>query len=248
MSHFRYHAIAPTGDFVAVEVEVPSLQKVVRHCDRLGRATTTLTRGDAFRSRTQWHCEMTAFLRQLAVLVGAGLTLEAALQARSRDTGQALAGLHRNLDVAAGMRVVFALGTRSVWNRPWARATISAALASLRSITGQPGERCAPRVIAVLRLLVENGPHHAVAAECVHQRVHNRCLFAIRRLRLDDATGAIALIARHAAQFYEHTFGIGLDRLMRAVAAVATIVVGTVIGTLIVSIIGAPLSITELAT
>ena len=248
MSHFCYRAIASTGDFVAGEVEVRSRQQVVRRCDRLGRATTTLTRSDAFRSRTQWHCEMTAFLRQLGVLVGASLTLEAALQAQGLDTGRALAWLHRNLDVSAGTSVAVALGTGAVWNRPWARAAISAGLASVRRITGQPRERCAPRVIAVLSLLVENGPHHAVAAECVHQRVHNRCLFAMRRLRLHDATGAIALIARPAAQFYEHTFGIGLDRLMGAVAAVATIVVGAVIGTLIVSIMGAPLSITELAT
>jgi len=71
---------------------------------------------------------------------------------------------------------------------------------------------------------------------------------SIRRLRIDDATGAIALIARHAAQFCEHTFGIGLDRLMGAVAAAPTFVVGAVTGALVVSIMGAPLSITELAT
>jgi len=261
MSHFRYCAIAPTGDFEAGEVKEPARQEVVRYWGRLGRATTTLTRGGAFPGRTQLHCKMTVFLRQLAVLVGASLTLEAALQARSLDTSHAVAWLHGSLDMPAGTCIAAGLGMGSLWNRPWARVTTSAALA-LRRTTGQPGERFAPRGIAVLHLFVENsvpfsttpkivrdvvpGPHHAVAAEYVHQRVHNRYLSAMRRL--GNATGAIALMARHVAQSYEHTFDTGLDRRMGGVAAVATIVVGAVIGTLIASIMGAPLSITELAT
>jgi len=261
MSHFRYCAVAPTGDFEAGEVKEPARQEVVRYWGRLGRATTTLTRGGAFPGRTQSHCKMTAFVRQLAVLVGASLTLEAALQARSLDTSHAVAWLHGSLDMPAGTCIAADLGMGSLWNRPWARVTTSAALA-LRRTTGQPGERFAPRGIAVLHLFVENsvpfsttpkivrdvvpGPHHAVAAEYVHQRVHNRYLSAMRRLA--NATGAIAVMARHVAQSYEHTFDIGLDRRMGGVAAVATIVVGAVIGTLIASIMGAPLSITELAT
>jgi type II secretory pathway component PulF len=264
MSHFRYRAIAPTGDLVAGEVEVPSRQEVVRRRDRLGRATTTLKRGDAFRSRTQWHCEMTAFLRQRAVLVGAGVTLEAALQAGGHDTSHALAWLHRNVHMPVGTWSTVGLGAGSAWNQPWARVAICAALASLRRTTGLSGERCAPRAIAVFRLLVENGvpfstapkivrdvvpePHHAVAAECAHQRGHNRYLFAMRRLRIDEATAAIALIARHAARFCEHTFDIGLDRLMGAVAVAPTFIVGAPIATLVASIMGAPLGITELAT
>jgi general secretion pathway protein F len=49
-------------------------------------------------------------------------------------------------------------------------------------------------------------------------------------------------------QFYEEKFGIGLDRLVGAVGAVTTIVISLVIGALIVSIVGALLSITEPAT
>jgi general secretion pathway protein F len=67
-------------------------------------------------------------------------------------------------------------------------------------------------------------------------------------LRVGDEMGDLALIARHAAEFYEHKFGIGLDRLMGAVGPVTIIIVSVVIGALIVSIMSALLSITELAT
>jgi general secretion pathway protein F len=50
-------------------------------------------------------------------------------------------------------------------------------------------------------------------------------------------------IARHAAQFYEHRLSLNLDRLMARLARPA---VSIVIGALIVSIMSALLSITEL--
>jgi general secretion pathway protein F len=67
-------------------------------------------------------------------------------------------------------------------------------------------------------------------------------------LRIGDEMGDLASIARHATQFYEHKFGIGLDRVMGAVGPVTIILVSTIIGALIVSIMTALLSITELAT
>jgi general secretion pathway protein F len=57
----------------------------------------------------------------------------------------------------------------------------------------------------------------------------------------------LPLIARHAAQFYEHKLGVGLDRLMGAVGPITIIIVSTVIGALIISIMSALLSITDLA-
>ncbi len=71
---------------------------------------------------------------------------------------------------------------------------------------------------------------------------------AVRMLRVGDEMGDLALIARHAAEFYEHKFGIGLDRLMGAIGPVAIIIVSVVVGALIVSIMTGLLSITELAT
>jgi general secretion pathway protein F len=402
MSHFRYRAITPAGEFVAGEVEAPSREEVVRRIEYLGHVTieveaattSMLSRSSVFRSRTPRPRDMTIFLRQLAVLVGAGLTLEAALQALGDDAGKALAWfagavrssiaagdsfadalerhptifepahvamvrageasgkldtvlraivedraqrqtlservtaairyplflvgsaavillfflmyvvpqfepvfrdlggrlnagaafvvaastwLHGNLDVFLGTCVALALSAWLVWTQRWAKAAMFATLASVPGIAGLMGDRRAARVISMLGLLVENGvplptalkivrdivaePRHAAAAERVHQQVRNGRRFAdalaetdllpplaVRMLRIGDETGDLALIARHAAQFYEHKFGIGLDRLMGAVGPVTIILVSVVIGALIVSIMGALLSITELAT
>jgi general secretion pathway protein F len=70
---------------------------------------------------------------------------------------------------------------------------------------------------------------------------------AIRMLRVGDETGDLPAIAAHAAQFYEHRLALGLGRLMGAIGPVTIIVVSLVIGALIVSIMSALLSITELA-
>jgi general secretion pathway protein F len=402
MSHFRYRAITPAGEFVAGEVEAPSREEVVRRIEYLGHVTieveaattSILSRSNVFGNRTPRPRDMTIFLRQLAVLVGAGLTLEAALQALGDDAGKALASfanavrssiaagdsfadalerhpasfepahvamvrageasgkldtvlraivedraqrqllaervtsavryplflvgsaavillfflmyvvpqfepvfrdlggrlnagaafvvaastwLHSNLDVFLGTCVALALSVWLVWTQRWAKAAMFATLASVPGIAGLMGDRRAARVISMLGLLVENGvplptalkivrdivaePRHAAAAERVHQQVRNGRRFAdalaetdllpplaVRMLRIGDETGDLALIARHAAQFYEHKFGIGLDRLVGAVGPVTIIVVSMVIGALIVSIMGALLSITELAT
>jgi general secretion pathway protein F len=185
--------------------------------------------------------------------------------------------LHANLDLFLGTCVAIALGAWLVWTRRWAKAAAFESLASVPGISGLMGDRRAARVISMLGLLVENGvplptarkivrdivaePRHAAAAGRVHQQVRNGRRFAdalaetdllpplaVRMLRIGDETGDLALIARHAAQFYEHKFGTGLDRLVGAVGPVTIIVVSVVIGALIVSIMGALLSITELAT
>jgi general secretion pathway protein F len=70
---------------------------------------------------------------------------------------------------------------------------------------------------------------------------------AVRMLRVGDETGDLPSIAAHASQFYEHKLGLGLDRLMGAIGPVTIIFVSIIIGALIVSIMTALLSITELA-
>jgi general secretion pathway protein F len=402
MSSFRYRAVTPTGDFVTGEVEAPSRQEVVRRIEYLGHltievetaSTGMLGRSSTLRGRTPQRRDVTIFLRQLAVLVGAGLTLEAALQALGDDASKAIAWfsgalrssisagesfadalkphptlvepahvamvrageasgkldavlraivedrtrrellaerisaavryplflvgsatvillffliyvvpqfepvfkdlggrlnagaaivvaasswLRGNLDVVLGTCMVIVLGSWLALSRRSTRSAIVTALGSVPGIAGLMSDRRAARVIGTLGLLVENGvplptalkivrdivtePHHAAAAERMHEQVRSGRRFAdalaetdllpplaVRMLRIGDEMGDLASIARHATQFYEHKFGIGLDRVMGAVGPVTIILVSTIIGALIVSIMTALLSITELAT
>jgi general secretion pathway protein F len=402
MSSFRYRAVTPAGDFVTGEVEAPSRQEVVRRIEYLGHltievetaSTGMLGRSSALRGRTPQRRDVTIFLRQLAVLVGAGLTLEAALQALGDDASKAIAWfsgalrssisagesfadalrphptlvepahvamvrageasgkldavlraivedrtrrellaerigaavryplflvgsatvillffliyvvpqfepvfkdlggrlnagaaivvaasswLRGNLDIFLGSCIVIVLGSWLALSRRSTRSAIVTALGSVPGIAGLMSDRRAARVIGTLGLLVGNGvplptalkivrdivtePHHAAAAERVHEQVRSGRRFAdalaetdllpplaVRMLRIGDEMGDLASIARHATQFYEHKFGIGLDRMMGAVGPVTIILVSTIIGALIVSIMTALLSITELAT
>jgi general secretion pathway protein F len=402
MSPFRFRAVTPTGEIVTGEVEAASRQDVVRRIEYLGHlaieveaaaASGLLTSNGALR-RGPPHREVTIFLRQLSVLVGAGLTLDAALQALAEDAGKAVtrlsnglrsaisagesfadallrhpavfepahitmvragetagkldavlraivedrtrrellaervnaairyplflvgsatvilfffliyvvpqfqpvfadlggrlnAGaaaaiaastwLHDNLDLFLGINIVVILAAWLVLSRRATRTAIMTAFASLPGVTGLMRDRRAARITGTLGLLVENGvalpaalkivrdivtePKYVAAADRVHDQVRSGRRFgdalaetdllpplAVRMLRIGDEMGDLAVIARHAAQFYEHKFGTGLDRVMGAVGPVTIILVSTIIGTLIVSIMSALLSITELAT
>jgi general secretion pathway protein F len=185
--------------------------------------------------------------------------------------------LRGNLDLVLGMCIVVVLATWLVLKQPWARRGMIAALSSLPVIAGLFGDRRAARLMGTLGLLVENGvalptalkilrdivtePRHAAAAQRVHEQVRSGRRFAdalaetdllpplaVRMLRVGEETGDLASIARHAAQFYEHKLGTSLDRLMGALGPVIIILVSIVVGGLIVSIMSALLSITDLAT
>jgi general secretion pathway protein F len=402
MPHFRYRAVTASGELVTGEVEAPSRQEVVRRIEYLGHMTIdaepiaagSLSRGSAGQGRTPRSRDVTIFLRQLALLIGAGLTLEVALQTLGDDAGKALAGfvgsirsaiasgdsfgdalerhaaiiepahvamvrageasgkldvvlraivedrtrrqllaerinsaiqypafligsaitvlmffliyvvpqfepvfrdlggrlnagaalvvsastwLNGNLDLFFGSCIALVLGGWLVLMRPQVRSTAFAAFASLPGIAGLLGDRRSARVIGTLGLLVENGvalpvalkilrniivePHYAAAAQRVYEGVRSGRRFAdalaetdllpplaVRMLRVGDEMGDLGLIARHAAEFYEHKFGMGLDRVMGTVGPAAIIVVSIVVGALIVSIMTALLSITEVAT
>jgi general secretion pathway protein F len=185
--------------------------------------------------------------------------------------------LRNNADLALIGSIVVTVGAWFALRQRQTRAAIIAALASLPGISGLARDRRAARLIGTLGLLVENGvalptalkilsdiiaePRHAGAVRRLHEQVRNGRRFAdalaetdllpplaVRMLRVGDETGNLAQIARHAQQFYEHKLGTGLDRLMGAVGPIAIIVVSFLIGSLIVSIMSALLSITELAT
>jgi general secretion pathway protein F len=185
--------------------------------------------------------------------------------------------LRGNVDMVLGTSIALILAAWFMFKRPQTRKTMVAAFSSVPGIAGLLGDRRAARLLGTLGLLIENGvalptalkilrdivtePRHAAAAERVHEQVRNGRRFAdalaetdllpplaVRMLRVGDETGDLASIARHAAQFYEHKLSTGLDRLMGAIGPVVIILVSIVIGGLIVSIMSALLSITDLAT
>ena len=189
---------------------------------------------------------------------------------------RASAWLRANLDLLLGMCLALIPGIWLVVSRPEWRARMIAAFASMPGISGAMRDRRTARIIGTLGLLIENGvalpaalkilrdvvtePHYVGAVDRVYEQVRNGRRFgdaladtdllpplAVRMLRVGDETGDLASIARHAAQFYEHKLGIGLDRLMGAVGPATIILVSVVIGALIISIMSALLSITELA-
>jgi len=117
-----------------------------------------------------------------------------------------------------------------------------------------------PAALKIVRDVVSE-PRHVAAVDRLNEQVRSGRRFAdalaetelvpplaVRMLRIGDETGDLPSIAKHAAQFYEQKFGIGLDRLMGAIGPVTIVIVSVVIGALIVSIMSALLSITELAT
>jgi len=202
--------------------------------------------------------------------LGGHLNAGAAFVVRASDW------LRGNVDMVLVVAIVVILGTWLALKRRQTRGAIIAALASVPGLAGLARDRRATRLIGTLGLLVENGvalptalkilsdivtePRHAATVLSIHEQVRNGRRFAdalaetdllpplaVRMLRVGDETGNVAQIARHAAQFYEQKLSTGLDRLMGAVGPIAIIFVSLLIGSLIISIMTALLSITDLA-
>jgi general secretion pathway protein F len=184
--------------------------------------------------------------------------------------------LRSNLDLFLGMCLAAVLGVWFVAMNRERRARIAAVICSIPGLAGPMGDRRTARIIGTLGLLVGNGvalpsalkilrdimtePRFVAALDRVHDQVRNGRRFAdaladsdllpplaVRMLRVGDETGDLPSIAAHASQFYEHKLSLGLDRLMGAIGPVTIILVSVVIGALVVSIMSALLSITELA-
>src|SRR6266481_1670177 len=98
MPQFRYRALTQAGEVVIGEVDAPSREEVVRRIEYLGhlpieavairQGIFTATRRSGKLPRAH---DVTLFLRQLALLVAAGLTLEGALQTLGDDASKAVA-------------------------------------------------------------------------------------------------------------------------------------------------------------
>ena len=88
MPQYRYRALAQGGEIVVGEVEAPSDDEVLRRIEYLGHLPidtevvkpSVLGRSSGIGRKLPRARDVTIFLRQLALLIGAGLPLEAALQ------------------------------------------------------------------------------------------------------------------------------------------------------------------------
>ncbi len=185
--------------------------------------------------------------------------------------------LRANLNAFLGGCIAFMFATWLVLRQRDMRARLLGVVAAIPGIAGTLRDQRTARLVGTLALLVDNGvslpttlkilrdivaePHYAAALDLVHEQVRNGRRFsdalaqtdllpplAQRMLRVGDETGDLASIARHAANFYEHRLGLGLDRLMGLIGPATIILVSVLIGALIVSIMSALLSITDLAT
>ena len=184
--------------------------------------------------------------------------------------------LHANFDLFGGGVVAALLVGWLVLHERARRNRLLAILARMPGIAGPMRDRRTARIVGTLGLLSSNGvplpaalkilrnvvtePRYVQAIDRLHDQVRNGRRFAdaladtdllpplaARMLRVGDETGDLASIATHAAEFYEHRLSLGLDRLMGAIGPAAIVVVSIIIGALIVSIMTALLSITDLA-
>lgn len=184
--------------------------------------------------------------------------------------------LKGNLDLFLGSCLVLVLGGWLILSRPGMRGRIIGALTSIPGIAGTARDRRTARIVGTLGLLLANGvalptalkmlrdvvsdPRSMAALDRLHDLVRNGRRFAdalaevellpplaVRMLRVGDETGDLPAIAAHTAQFYEHKLSVGLDRLMGVIGPLAIIIVSLLVGSLVVSIMSALLSITELA-
>src|SRR5215469_5733021 len=123
MPQFRYRAVTHAGRIVVGDVDASSREEVLRRIEYLGHLTIDaevatagfLSRGHQGIAKSPRSRDVSIFLRQLALLIGAGLTLEAALQTLGEGAGSALAGFAIGLraSISAGESFADALNRHS---------------------------------------------------------------------------------------------------------------------------------------
>ena len=183
MPQFRYRAVTHAGEIVVGEVDASSREEVVRRIEYLGHltidaeiaATGILDRGRRRIGKLPRSRDVSIFLRQLSLLIGAGLTLEAALQTLGDDASKGLA--------------VFANGLR---------ASISAGESFAEALERHPSI-IDPTYVAMVRVGEASGKLEAVLRAIVEDRTRrelmtNRINSAIRYPLFLIGTAAIILL------------------------------------------------------
>src|SRR6266849_8610130 len=168
MPQFRYRAVTHAGEIIVGEVDASSREEVVRRIEYLGHltidaevaATGILTRSHRRRGKPPRRRDVTIFLRQLALLIGAGLTLEAALQTLGDDTSKALAWFAGSIrtSISAGDSFAEALDCHSAIIEP-------AYVAMVRA--GEASGKLEP----VLRAIVEDRTQRELLADRINSAI-----------------------------------------------------------------------------
>src|SRR3981189_3715409 len=168
MPQFRYRAVTHAGEIIVGEVDASSREEVVRRIEYLGHltidaevaATGILTRGRRHGGKPPRSRDVSIFLRQLALLIGAGLTLEAALQTLGDDTSKALGGFANGLraSISAGDRFGEALAHHSPLIQPAYVAMVRAGEAS-------------GKLDAVLRAIVEDRARREILTDRINSAI-----------------------------------------------------------------------------
>lgn len=93
--------------------------------------------------------------------------------------------------------------------------------------------------------VVEEVRHGGKLSDTLAARVRLPAM-AIRMLKIGEETGQLPALAARVAEFYEAKLQRGLDRVVGTVAPLAIIVISTIVGGLIVSVMSALLSVSQL--
>src|SRR5215475_10143257 len=168
MPQYRYRAVAQGGEIVVGEVEAPSCDEVLRRIEYLGHlpidtevvTPSVLSRSSGIGRKLPRQRDVTIFLRQLALLIGAGLPLEAALATLGTDTSKALsafAGAIRG-SISAGDSFAEALERQSAVIEPAYIAMVRAGEAS-------------GRLESVLSAIVEDRTRRELLADRINSAV-----------------------------------------------------------------------------
>ena len=168
MPQYRYRAVAQGGEIVVGEVEAPSNDEVLRRIEYLGHlpidteviTPSVLSRSGGIGRKLPRARDVTIFLRQLALLIGAGLPLEAALQTLGTDTSKALSAFAGAIraSISAGDSFAEALERQSAIIEP-------AYIAMVRA--GEASGRLEP----VLRAIVEDRTRRELLADRINSAV-----------------------------------------------------------------------------
>src|SRR4051794_35374153 len=168
MPQFRYRAVTHAGEIIVGEVEASSREEVVRRIEYLGHlpidaevaSTGILTRSRRRAEKPPRSRDVSIFLRQLALLIGAGLTLDAALQTLGEDASTALAGFSNGLRASISAGESFA---EALERHP---STIDPAYVAMVRVGEASG-----KLEAVLRAIVEDRTRREVMTDRINSAI-----------------------------------------------------------------------------